>query len=52
MRNGVKIKALERDILNHKTLNEKQLEYIKTLNSEDKLEIIHVYNQAMNNSKK
>lgn len=48
----LKIKVLERDILNHKTLNEKQLEYIKTLNNEDKLEIIHVYNQAMNNIKK
>ena len=41
-------KVIKDDILNHKFLNDKQLEYIKNLNNEDKFELIQIYNKMMN----
>jgi hypothetical protein len=41
-------KVIKDDILNHKFLNDKQLEYIKNLNNQDKFELIQIYNKLIN----
>ena len=38
---------IKEDILHHRTLTEKQLEHIKTLNNEEKFELIKIYNKLL-----
>jgi len=44
--------VIKDNIINYKPLNEKQLEYIKNVNDEEKFELIQIYNTIMNKSYK
>jgi len=41
------LNVIKDDILSYKTLSERQLEYIKNLNNEDKFEVIQTYNKVL-----
>jgi hypothetical protein len=39
--------VIKNNIINYKTLSERQLEYIKNLNNEEKYELIEIYNKLI-----
>jgi hypothetical protein len=43
-------KVIKDNIVNYRTLSDKQLEYIKNLNNDQKFELIQIYNVIMNNT--
>ena len=45
-------KVIKDDIINYKTLSDRQLNYIKNLNNEEKFELIKIYNRILDSRSK